>query len=572
MSHIEEYYVQQAQTGSGMGYFAGSSTQKGAGIGSLLGGLFRSIFPFLKQGASVVGREALRAGSHILADAASGDVPLNTSLKQHLSEAGRNLDEWKWYKAKENRGIFSVFARTSHRKDTKEVKARPRTHFFKMSFLHNASVEALRTELALWAIPPTQTVLEGGQWIPYKPITSIDQSNTVEFCVPGTGNEYIDPAHTLLQVRGKIVDSQDLDFTADDKNEATPINYLLHSLWSQVDVSLNQKVISQSAMTYPYRSYIESLLAYDAPAKNSHMSMRMWYKDTAGYMDEVKPQNNEGLKAPQLGRHELTKNSKMFEVMGPIHSDFFNQDRFLLNNVELRIKLTRQRDPFVLMSTFQNEKLLILDATLLVRKVRISPTVLLGHAAALEKAPAKYPLTRVDLKTITIPAGLQDKTISNLHLGQIPKRIIIGFVTNQAFNGHYQSNPYNFQHFNLNYLSLFVDTQQIPAQPLTPDFERNLHIDAYNTLFSGTGIHWKDEGNDITYAEYPRGYTLYAFDISQDLSANESHWNLQRQGIVRMEVKFAKPLTTAVNCIVFSEFYNLIEIDKNRNVVVDYGV
>lgn len=91
MSHIAEYYVKQAQTGSGMGYFAGSSTQKGAGIGSLLGGLFRNIFPFLKQGASAVGREALRAGSHILADAASGEVPLNASVKQHFSQAGRNL-------------------------------------------------------------------------------------------------------------------------------------------------------------------------------------------------------------------------------------------------------------------------------------------------------------------------------------------------------------------------------------------------------------------------------------------------------------------------------------------------
>lgn len=323
-----------------------------------------------------------------------------------------------------------------------------------MAFLHNASAEALRTELDLWAIPPTQTVLEGGQWIPYKPITSIDQSGTIEFCVPGTGHEYIDPAHTLLSVKGRIVDSQNLEFVADDNNEATPVNYLLHSLWSQVDVSLNQKVISQSSMTYPYRSYIESLLAYDTPAKNSHMSMRMWYKDTAGFMDEFKPQNNLGLKA----RHELTKNSRMFELMGPIHSDFFNQDRFLLNNVELRIKLTRHRDAFVLMSQFQNEKLLILDATLLVRKVRISPTVLLGHAAALENSPAKYPLTRVELKTITIPTGLQDKSISNLHLGQIPKRIIIGFVTNQAFNGHFQSNPFNFQHFNLNYLSLFVDS------------------------------------------------------------------------------------------------------------------
>lgn len=91
MAHIAEYYVKQAQTGSGMNYYAGSSTQKGAGIGSFLGGLFRSIFPYLKEGASAVGREALRAGSHILADAASGDVPLKNSVKQHFSEAGKNL-------------------------------------------------------------------------------------------------------------------------------------------------------------------------------------------------------------------------------------------------------------------------------------------------------------------------------------------------------------------------------------------------------------------------------------------------------------------------------------------------
>jgi len=437
-----------------------------------------------------------------------------------------------------------------------------------MALLHTASAEALRTELDLWAIPPTQTVLEGGQWTHFKPVTSIDQSNTVEFCVPGTGHEYIDPAHTLLLVKGKIVKEDGSDIVDADNSDAAPVNYLLHSLWSQVDVSLNQKLISQSSMTYPYRSYMESLLAYDTPAKNSHMTMRMWYKDTAGYMDEFKADKNEGLKK----RQELTKNSKTFELLGPIHSDFFNQDRFLINNVELRVKLTRNRDAFVLMSSNRNEKLLILDATLLVRKVRISPTVLLGHAAALEKAPAKYPLTRVDLKTITIPVGLQDKSISNLHLGQIPKRIIVGFVTNQSFNGNYQRNPFNFQHFNLNYLCLYVDSQQIPAQPLTPDFTNNLHIDAYNTLFSGTGIHWKDEGNDITYTEYPQGFALFAFDLSQDLSASENHWNLQRQGVVRLELKFAAPLASAINCIVLSEFNNLIEIDKNRNVVVDFGV
>ena len=91
MSAITDYYVRQAQTGSGMNYFAGANTQKGAGIGSFLGGLFRSILPFVKQGAEVVGREALRAGSHILADAVSGEVPLKNSVRQHFGEAGRNL-------------------------------------------------------------------------------------------------------------------------------------------------------------------------------------------------------------------------------------------------------------------------------------------------------------------------------------------------------------------------------------------------------------------------------------------------------------------------------------------------
>lgn len=436
-----------------------------------------------------------------------------------------------------------------------------------MSFLHTASAEALRTELDLWTIPPTQTVLEGGQWTPYKPINSIEQSNTIQFCVPGTGHEYIDPAHTLLYIKCKIVNADGKDITDADKSDATIVNYALNSAFSQVDVEANQTLISQSAMTYPYRSIFESVINYDTPAKQSHMAMRGFYKDTAGHMDDL-GKDNKGLEK----RREITKNSKVFELMGPIHADFFNQDRFLLNNVELRIKLIRSQNAFVLMSSKQTEKLLILDATLLVRKVRLSPSVLLAHAAALEEAPAKYPLTRVDLKTFTITNGLQDKTIPNLHLGQIPKRIIIGLVTNQAFNGNYKLNPFNFQHFNLNYLSLYVDSQQIPAQPLTPDFGQNLYVESYNTLFSGTGIHWKDEGNDITYADYPKGYTLYAFDISQDLSANESHWNLQKHGTVRLELRFAAPLPNAVNCIVFSEFNNLIEIDKNRSVVVDYNI
>ncbi|KAK3916657.1 hypothetical protein KUF71_015882 [Frankliniella fusca] len=97
-------------------------------------------------------------------------------------------------------------------------------------------------------------------------------------------------------------------------------------------------------------------------------------------------------------------------------------------------------------------------------------------------------------------------------------------------------------------------------------------MECYNTLFSGTGIHWKDEGNGISWSDYPKGNTLFVFDLSPDLSASEPHWNLQRQGTMRLDLRFAEPLAQPINCVVYAEFQNLIEIDKDRNVIVDYSV
>ena len=64
-------------------------------------------------------------------------------------------------------------------------------------------------------------------------------------------------------------------------------------------------------------------------------------------------------------------------------------------------------------------------------------------------------------------------------LGQLPKRRIIGFVDNKAFNGNHKLNPYNFQHFSINYLPFYVDGVQIPSKSLQPCFigENQVPID-----------------------------------------------------------------------------------------------
>ena len=86
--HYEDYYV--GQVGRGHPVFTGPRYQRGYGLGGILGGLFRSAMPLLKQGAKTLGREAIRAGVGIAQDALEGKN-VKASAKNRLRHAGRNL-------------------------------------------------------------------------------------------------------------------------------------------------------------------------------------------------------------------------------------------------------------------------------------------------------------------------------------------------------------------------------------------------------------------------------------------------------------------------------------------------
>ena len=64
---------------------------------------------------------------------------------------------------------------------------------------------------------------------------------------------------------------------------------------------------------------------------------------------------------------------------------------------------------------------------------------------------------------------------------------------------------------------------------------------------------------------------LFAFDLTPDLSEGGNHFNLVKQGNLRLEIQFAQPLPNTINVITYAEFENIIEIDKSRNVIFDYS-
>lgn len=433
-----------------------------------------------------------------------------------------------------------------------------------MAFLHAHSCECVKSELDLFTLPPTQTTIENSQWVQYKPLSSITTDSPIEFTVPGTNEDYLDLAHTMLKLQVSLYNVSDLtDAHKAHVGTIGPVNNFLHSLFSQVDVNLNQTLVSPPNNNYAYRAYIENLLNYDDTAKKSHLESALWVSDTAGHMDSFT--NNSGLAT----RRNLFYENKI-DMIAHLHSDVFNQEKLLINGVELRIRLVYSRDGFAIMDKTGVCNYKITEATLFVRRVKISPGILIAHANSLSKTTAKYPITRVEVKNFVLHSGIQAESMDNVILGQLPKRIILGLVSNHAFNGSRTLNPFNFHHHNLNYLALFADSVQIPSKALQPSFKNKKYVEAFQTLFLGSGIHFLNQGNSINRESYPFGYCLYAFDLTPDLSANsDTHFNLVRHGSVRIELRFDETLDKTLNCIVYAEFDSVLEIDQSRQVSID---
>jgi len=171
-----------------------------------------------------------------------------------------------------------------------------------------------------------------------------------------------------------------------------------------------------------------------------------------------------------------------------------------------------------------------------------------------------------------IPENYLDASHEKLFSGQLPTRTVIGLVDNRAFNGSRDHNPFNFHHYNVSEISLYLDGQQQYAlKPLQPNYNEGLYVRTYNGLFVGTNKINRDECNFITREDYKGGYALYAFDLTADL-AETDHFNLVKHGSVRLALRFAEATPHTVSVIAYAEFDNLLEIDRDRNLLVDFGV
>ena len=239
--------------------------------------------------------------------------------------------------------------------------------------------------------------------------------------------------NTLLHVKAKVVQANGADLAADAA--VSLVNLFLHSLFSQVDISLNGTLITSLTNTYPYRAMTETLLSYGHDTKTSQLTSVLYYKDMSGNMDSLDFDNVANINWGVEQRHSLTRESRVVDMMGRLlHADIFFHERYVVNEVNTRIKLVRSKDAFCLMGN-AHFKVQIMHASLFVQKAKLMPSKFLANAKALEHGTAKCAIQRVVCKS------LKNVKHEKLFSGQLPMRIVIGLVDNRAFQRQPGSEP-----------------------------------------------------------------------------------------------------------------------------------
>ena len=414
--------------------------------------------------------------------------------------------------------------------------------------------------LALFDKPSINSGVTSYEWTHYRPTSQLTDASILEFTIPGTANSYVDLQCSRIQVKGKIVKKDGASIEEEDL--VGLINIPLQSLWSQVDISLQQRVISASVGTnYSYKAYFDSILTGDEDKLDYQSTSQLFYKDTAGFMDDTNGVSNAGL----LERIAFTGNSKILQLEGPLFLDLCQQKRYIVNGVEINLKFWPNKPAFSLMTGKKDlgYEFRVTSAVLKVCHVNVSPAVLIGHAAALKHSPMYYPFNQSDIKCFSVSKGLYDFSVDNIFQGDVPATICVGLVSSRAFVGAYDKNPFNFQNFNCNVCAFYVDGHSVPSQPLTPNYKSDTYVDAFLSVF-GYGKEYSN--TPINYKEYKGGYCLYCFRLAE--LSKDSYMPQARRGHTRLYVKFADPLPESVTVVVYARFPRILEIDESRNVTL----
>jgi hypothetical protein len=258
--------------------------------------------------------------------------------------------------------------------------------------------------------------------------------------------------------------------------------------------------------------------------------------------------------------------SRIFDMCGPIQFDFFDQPKYLIPGVNVHIRLHRNKTGFSLnTASVENAPIIkLLEAKLYIRRVKVEPSVLIGHTIGLNTKNAIYPIRQTRLVTFSIATSstnfYKDQIFGDYRL---PKFVLITFQNSTKHSGTFTENCVEFDHLNVNSLTLSRDTDY--RETYTQDFTKNNFMRTYvQSILRNLGQLEKNFNYGISPADFKKKCPFFTFVLAPDFDIHQSQ--LPRSGNLQLDIKFDTALSAPANIIIYGVFDSEIQINKTRNI------
>ena len=195
----------------------------------------------------------------------------------------------------------------------------------------------------LFSMLPIQTSVIKGAWVEVQPTNSVEDGTPVNFEISGSGTKYFELANIFIKTRAQVTTPDGIQGFAVDA-EVAPVNHLLHSMFSKVEVMLNGKTVCLSDYHYAYSVHIETLLNFGTDTKKCELTAVFRYDDTPNQFDTLINANTDF----QV-RKQLSVGCCTIPLMGRAHPDLFSQSRFIIDAVNVHVTLKRSPAAFLIM-------------------------------------------------------------------------------------------------------------------------------------------------------------------------------------------------------------------------------
>ena len=316
----------------------------------------------------------------------------------------------------------------------------------------------------------------------------------------------------------------------------------MHSIFSNVEVYINNQQIYNSNGLHAHKSYIS----------NNFKAAISEYKGVLhceGYEYEQDPENIANpLPDPFFKRRmKLLSRPDGFMLYGNLEIDFFSTSELLYPNMKIR-------PYFFMISENPNVSLGIVDCSFYTRRIALKDDYHKKRMDMLAYAPVKYNYLETLAKTFIIPARQNQFIQENIFNYAPIRRIAIAMNTNSAFTGSFTENPFWYQQFDLRQIRILRR-----GQPIV-DFDTADNCRLCMTTMKA--MNFQDDIPSIPIDDFKDHYVL-VYDLTSMQDATEKcHYSELVVEPLRLELFFTNPLENFTELIVLGERMSSVAVDK----------